>query len=276
MEPKRQLTLQDVQKISLEILLDVHDFCIKNGIKYCMSGGTLLGAVRHKGFIPWDDDVDLFMLRPDYDRFVSTYKSDRYVLLTMENNKDYFLPYAHVADMKRTIIEYNYDPFSREKTGVKIDIFPLESVSNDEREFDKQFNKGCKLWTVFSRARTVFWQFSKDKPLKYNMGLLARRIVTIGGRLVFLLSHLIDKNARKYEFGTTEFVALLSFPVMRVKQRHRLDVFSEMVLLDFEGHKLCAPIMYEEFLTTAFGPDYMMPPPPDQRVGPHTMRIYYK
>ena len=276
MDEKRQLTLQDVQKVSLEIFLDVHAFCMKNGIKYYMSGGTLLGAVRHKGFIPWDDDVDLFMLRPDYDRFISSYKSNRYVLLTMENDKDYFLPYAHVADMEQTVIEYNYDPFSRKKTGVKIDIFPLETVSNDERDFDRQFKRGCFLWKVFSRARTAFWQFSKNKPLKYNAGLLARRIVTLGGRLVFCLSHLIDKNARKYEFGTTGYVALMSFPVPRAKQRHRLDVFADTVLLDFAGHKLCAPVKYEEFLTTAFGPDYMTPPPVDQRIGPHTMRIYYK
>lgn len=276
METRIQLTTQDIQRISLEIFLDVHDFCLKNGIKYFMSGGTLLGAVRHKGFIPWDDDIDLFMLRPDYDRFIKLYKSDRYHLLTMETDKDYFLPYAHVVDFDQTVIEYDYYPFSRKKTGVKIDIFPLEAVSNDEREFDRQFNKGCKLWTMFCRTRTVFWQFSKDKPLKYNLGLLARRIVTLGGRMVFYLSHLIDNNARKYEFGTTDYVALLSFPVMRAKQRHRLDVFSETLLLDFEGHKLCAPIKYEEFLTTAFGPDYMTPPPPDQRIGPHTMRIYYK
>ena len=276
MEERKQLTLRDVQDVSLEIFLDVHEFCMKNGIKYCMSGGTLLGAVRHKGFIPWDDDVDLFMLRPDYDRFIATYKSDRYVLLTMDNDKDYFLPYAHVADMDQTIIEYNYDPFSRKKTGVKIDIFPLETVSNDEKDFDKQFQRGWRLWKVFARARTAFWSFSKDKSLKYNAGLFARKTVTLGGRLVFWLGRMIDRNARKYKFGTTDYVALLSFPVPRAKQRHRLDVFADTVLLDFEGHKVCAPIKYEEFLITAFGPDYMTPPPEDQRVGPHTMRIYYK
>ena len=276
METGKRLTVQDVQKVSLEIFCDVHDFCIKNGIKYFMSGGTLLGAVRHKGFIPWDDDVDLFMLRPDYDRFIESYHSDRYRLLAMEKDKDFFLPYAHIADMDETVIEYNYYPFSKKKTGVKIDVFPLETVSNNERDFDRQFRTGCLLWKAFMRTRTAFWEFSKEKSLKYNAGLLARKIITCNGRLVYLLRDLIDRNARRQKFGTTDYVALLSFPVMRAKQRHRMDVFSKAVLLDFEGHKMCAPVKFEEFLTTAFGPDYMVPPPEDQRVSPHTMRIFYK
>ena len=194
----------------------------------------------------------------------------------MENNKNYFLSYAHVADMDQTVIDYNYNPFSRQKTGVKIDIFPLESVSNDEKEFDKQFKKGCKIWKLFSHARSAFWSFSKEKGLSYNIKLLLKKIMTCEGNVVFLLNHIIDKNARKYEFGSTDYVALLSFPVMRAKQRHRLDVFSETILVDFEGHKLCAPSKYEEFLVTAFGPNYMELPPVDQRKSTHSMRIYYK
>ena len=121
----RRLSLEEVQAKCLDIMLDVHDFCLKNGIKYSMSGGTLLGAVRHKGFIPWDDDVDIFMLRPDYDRFVSTYESPRYVLMSMERDKWYSLPFAHVADVTETEIEWMNVPFCHENGGVKIDIFPI-------------------------------------------------------------------------------------------------------------------------------------------------------
>ncbi len=276
MKNGKRLTLQEIQKVSLDIFLDVHDFCMKNDIKYFMSGGTLLGAVRHHGFIPWDDDVDLFMLRPDYDRFIASYESKRYVLFSMENDKDYFLPYAHVADTEESVIEYNYDPFSTRQTGVKIDIFPLETVPDDEIEFEKHFKKGCNLWNIFSRARIAFCKLSKKNPLRLNARILFWRVMTLGGKTVFHLCHLIDKNARKYEYGTTDYVALMSFPVLRAKQRHRVDVFSDTVLLDFEGHKVCAPVKYEEFLRTAFGPDYMELPPVEQRKSTHLMRIYYK
>lgn len=273
---RKQLTLKEIQKESLEILLDVHDFCCKNQIRYFLGGGTLLGAARHHGFIPWDDDIDVFMLRPDYDRFVSSYQSDRYRLLTMDNDKDYFLAYAHVVDMDKTVIDYNYDPFYRKSCGIKIDIFPLESVSDDEAAFDEQYAEGHRLWKKFVYARQAFWKFSIKKSLKWNLKLLKKKIKTRNGRTVFQLNELIDKNARKFEFGTTKHVGLVCVPLLRAKQRHLLSDFDETVMLDFEGYKLCAMKGYANVLQTAYGPDYMQIPPPEKRKGTHLMRIYYK
>ena len=81
MDNHTELTLEEKQSIILEIMKDIDRFCRKNGIRYTLSSGTLLGAVRHKGFIPWDDDADMFMLREDFVRFVKTYRSDRFGLL---------------------------------------------------------------------------------------------------------------------------------------------------------------------------------------------------
>ena len=98
------LTLKEIQTESLGILKDIHSFCIKHDIKYSVVGGTLLGAVRHQGFIPWDDDIDLMMPREDYERFCRIYCSEQYRLFSCHNDRSCKIAYARVCDMNRTLV----------------------------------------------------------------------------------------------------------------------------------------------------------------------------
>lgn len=271
----RQLTVREIQEESLKILLDVHGFCMKNGIKYSLSGGTLLGAVRHQGFIPWDDDVDIYMLRPEYDRFLATYKSDEYVLMSMETDKDYFLPYAHVVDMRRTYMSYNYYPFYRKPCGLKIDIFPIENVSDKAADYDAQFERCLAYGKKFLYARKAYWKFSWNKSLRYRLQLLVKKIKTLNGRSVYYWCRKIDENARQYLPGSTNYLGLVCLPLARTKQRFPASDFTHTVLLPFEGHQLCAMNGYEDLLNIAFGPDYMTPPPPEKQKPVHGMEIFY-
>ena len=271
----QELTLKEVQGRCLDIMLDVHNFCMKNDIQYSMSGGTLLGAVRHKGFIPWDDDVDLFMLRPDYDRFVHSYKSDRYVLRTMETERGFCLPFAHVTDMKETKIKWVRTPYSYKPGGVKIDIFPIESVSNNRAEYDAQFDKCVDYAYYYYYARRAILKFSVHESFHYNFQLLKRKIHTLNGLGAVRYTRLIDKNARQYPYGSTDYVGLTCLPLSRTRQRFPKEVFDGTVLLDFEGHQFCAMKGYKDVLLEAFGPDYMTPPPPEERFH-HNITFCYK
>jgi len=106
-----ELDIEALKKVELDILSFIHDFCEKNDIKYSLCGGTLLGAVRHKGFIPWDDDIDIFMLRDQYEKFISLMENnddDTFKLITYKNSKNYNLLFAKVVDKRTILIE---DPF---------------------------------------------------------------------------------------------------------------------------------------------------------------------
>ena len=104
----KRMTIEEIKATMLPILKCVHEFCETNNIRYSMSGGSLIGTVRHKGYIPWDDDIDIMLPRPDYDRLVKSFNSSqtRYRLISCETDKDYFQPYAKIVDTKTKLIEH--------------------------------------------------------------------------------------------------------------------------------------------------------------------------
>ena len=102
----KRLTHKELQDFSLEILTDIADFCEKEGLKYSLAYGTLLGAIRHKGFIPWDDDIDIIMPREDYNRFRETYKNRKFIFVDSNNTPDCFIAFGRVCDTERTITRF--------------------------------------------------------------------------------------------------------------------------------------------------------------------------
>ena len=131
----REITLRELQLFSLEIMKDIHKFCENNGIEYSLLDGSLIGAIRHQGFIPWDDDIDIVMRRPDFERFCKTYKSDEYQLKYRGNGQDCMVPFARVYDVKRTVIKTTA-PWCLDEVGVWVDVMPADNVIDDVEQFD--------------------------------------------------------------------------------------------------------------------------------------------
>ena len=154
-----ELTLQEVKEIELDILKMFDAFCKKNNIRYFLAFGTLLGAIRYKKFIPWDDDVDVLVPREDYDRLLSLFQDDdRYRLYAFERNSKYAFPFAKLCDMTTKLVETAY-PNNGVELGVNIDIFPLDHFDDDLEEAKKEVRRirrhnACLSYMKVSRPQT--------------------------------------------------------------------------------------------------------------------------
>ena len=126
----KELSLKEIKEIEFELLKKFDSFCKENNVRYFLSNGTLLGAVKYKGFIPWDDDIDVLVPREDYDSLIELFHDDgRYKLFAFERNAEYRYPFAKFCDMRTRKAEGNID--NGVALGVDIDIFPLDAWNGD-------------------------------------------------------------------------------------------------------------------------------------------------
>ena len=118
----KEMTMDDVKAVSLDVLQEFHDFCEANGLRYSLGFGTLLGAIRHKGFIPWDDDVDVVMPRPDYERFFELYRNTSDFAAIDHHHGGALIAFGRLCDMKRTCVDSSVARWTEGETGVGIKV----------------------------------------------------------------------------------------------------------------------------------------------------------
>ena len=158
----KYLSMDEIKLIELEILQYIHDFCVKNDIKYFINYGTLIGAVRHKGFIPWDDDIDICMFRKDYEKFIDLFSKDDgiYKILSLETDDKYYNNFMKVINSKTKIEdERNYKTYD---LGIFVDIFPIDSF-DDLKLVEKTYKLESFKLLSFSKKENIQYGDSKLK-----------------------------------------------------------------------------------------------------------------
>lgn len=262
---KRELYLDDLKRIETEILDYVAQFCDNNGLRYFIDSGTLLGAVRHKGFIPWDDDIDIVMPRDDYEKFHTLFPKDgRFRLLSLKNNPDYIYAFSKVVDSSTELIEDLTKDI--QGYGIYIDIFPFDGLPDDERKC-KRFQD--RIWFYRALATVASRQLNENDSLRLR--ILYRLVSRIGSRR---LINKIDKLIRTYDIKKTKYGSKLTVSSDKYRKTKN-SMFDEVVELEFEGKKYAAPADYHEYLTIMYG-DYMQLPPKDKQVSHHYFKAYQK
>ena len=252
----KELTLKELQTIEIEILKDVHDFCLNNDIKYSLYGGTAIGAVRHGGFIPWDDDIDIVMPRSDYEKFCKIYSSNKYQLIERRQDKNSMIAYARVCDNKRTVCKSKCPWYEKGEQGVFIDVLPADGYDSD----DASLYDECRVLRKESlRIRNAILADDSDNSAK----LLANK--KLWSKAGDIIDRLIEKSMT-YKFGEVDSWAVLcwTYPENTV---YPLFAFDDVELVKFENDSFFLLKGVDVMLTNAYG-DYMQLPPVEKRVPP--------
>lgn len=268
-----QFELDIVKQTQLQIVDAIHQLCVQNGISYYIIGGTLLGAVRHNGYIPWDIDIDIAMPREDYERF-KTISLDKlkgvYQFLDYTMMKNYWRPHAIVFDPKtRIYIKHDADNKYTGQTGIYIDIFPLDNAPDDEKLREKQAKRLMNLRKF--KAYRLPYSYSRKKHI-----IFAHRCVSAALSLIASVSTINkwqqDEMCR-YNGKQTKCLCSMASQYAYKKQCMPREIYGTPVLLPFEGREYYAPEKYEEYLTRLYG-NYMELPPVEKRQS--NLEIYSK
>lgn len=260
---KDEIDNKDLKNIQLDLLRKTADFCEKNDIRYFLCGGTLLGAIRHQGYIPWDDDIDISMPRPDYDRFISLFNNpdNYYQVIDMSNNAKYGFPFAKVHDTRTIVDELQY---KKDQFGVYIDIFPIDGVGEDEQVF-----RILRLRKLLHTKKANNYQRKHSKKIINSLG----KIILLPFSTHYILK-MMDKEARKYPFGSTGRAGIIINPY-GTREIMDIHIFDKAIKKKFEDREYMVPEGYDAWLRSIYK-DYMQYPPIEQRKSPHVFNAYWK
>lgn len=261
----REILLDELKDRQIAILDVVDAFCRENNINYWLDSGTLLGAIRHGGYIPWDDDIDIGMLRPDYDRFLAIFNmfNKQYQVFSVENNTNFPYPFGKVLDTHTVL----YEPNERGvKLSINIDVFVYDNAPEDNKLVERMYRKRDFYNKIYH-----FLLYKTKLRNTDRVGFVKNSIKAICGKVPpCLICKKIVKNSKKYSTQETSWVGNF-MSVNKIKAPK--EIFDFFVEVEFEGGKYKAPAGWDQWLT-CFYKNYMELPPVEKRISHHLFKAY--
>ncbi|MCQ2752178.1 MAG: LicD family protein [Coriobacteriales bacterium] len=259
-------TIKHIKKIELKILDEFIRVCKKNNLTYFMVGGSLLGTIRHNGFIPWDDDIDVGMPRPDYEKLTKIAKKEfkkHYFLQNYTTEPQCGMIFSRLINTNTSLKEY-YNEHLDIHRGIFIDIFPFDKASNDINETIKIGKEHKLLQALYCTKCGYSFPQNRNKLLAipYTMSKVPLSLIDLN-----TIIKRIDMLSKKYDKENTQYYVAYIGTYGVEKEIMPACVIDELKTANFEGRKVKIFKYYDYYLSSLYGQNYMMPPPKEKRRG---------
>jgi len=265
----KKIDLEELKLIQLDILMVIDRFCRENNIRYSLGCGSMLGAVRHKGYIPWDDDIDIYLLRDEYEKLVAMFPAsvNNIKLASLQRDKKWDRAYAKAYN-DRTEMQ---DAGNKYRIGVSIDVYPIDTVPEDKEEwlnYDKKRRRYQRLYElktsmIFRKGREwwkyIFLPFTKFFLLPFS----ARSI-----------AHFLENYSMKYRGIESSYVFECCQGIFQ-KRPFKRSALENVIDMPFEDRIVYGMRDYDEYLSNAYG-DWRKLPPVEKRVVHHVFKAWWK
>lgn len=267
----KRIDVDEQKKIELNILKYIVEFCNQNEIKCSVAYGSLIGAIRHNGIIPWDDDIDILMLRDDYEKFRSLFlnsETDNYYLVDGDLDKRYPFPFMKVCDSRTVLYERN---INKSFNGIYVDIFPLDYLPMNEKKWMNGVNNLLLLYNLMGfKISKRLTRSTLVKTFLSDILYVILKIIPVSAikKVIKLQIHSLSKEP-------SEYVGNITVGAYLKKERFKPELFDKMTNHQFENLTVPIPEKYDTILHMIYG-DYMQLPPEEKRVYRHGTTCFWK
>ena len=272
----KEMTIDEIKKCSLNILNYFDKICRDNNIRYFLCGGTLLGAVRHNGFIPWDDDIDVMMPRTDYERLYEVWPQDSPIRLLNHRNTHCF-PYAYGKAIDNRTLKVEPIRKKCQHIGIDIDIFPIDSIPDNDEETKAFFDGIARYQRRISLQIVPFFKLSSIIGIARNIRVFLFRILeAFGLTSIDKIVSRFSQFAQKYNTERTTYCGITTISHYGIREKNLRTGYDEVVDVSFEGGVYPAPVGLTDYLRRLYGDDYLSLPPVEMRRTHHGYKAYWK